>query len=212
MRVKGKLTSWHDTKGFGHITPHAGDKRVFIHIKALRNGSRRPELNQVVTYALSTDEQGRPCAADATLAGDRPQRKPKRKSGSRVAWIGGVFLAVVGVAVVLEKLPLLLLEAYLVISLLTFVMYAIDKSAARKGGWRTRENTLHGLAFAGGWPGALVAQHLLRHKTAKQPFRAVFWITVVLNCGIFVWLLSPTGTTVLAFLYHQLEALTFPWT
>ena len=77
---------------------------------------------------------------------------------------------------------------YLFISLLTFVIYAKDKSAAEKGSWRIPENTLHFLALIGGWPGALLAQQVLRHKSKKQPFRVVFWITVLLNCGAFALL------------------------
>ncbi|HBH72150.1 MAG TPA: hypothetical protein DDY43_01605 [Synechococcales bacterium UBA10510] len=41
---------------------------------------------------------------------------------------------------------------------------------------------LHLLALLGGWPGGLIARHKLRHKTIKQPFRFIFWCTVVLNC------------------------------
>ena len=83
---------------------------------------------------------------------------------------------------------------YLVASLLTFIAYAIDKSAARKGGWRTQESTLHFLSLVGGWPGALVAQQVLRHKSSKQAFRSVFWVTVILNCAAFFWLFTPVGT------------------
>ncbi|WP_417910014.1 DUF1294 domain-containing protein [Candidatus Electronema sp. PJ] len=78
---------------------------------------------------------------------------------------------------------------YLLISLLTFVIYAKDKSAAAKGSWRIPENTLHFLALIGGWPGALLAQQVLRHKSKKQPFRFVFYLTVLLNCGLLVCLL-----------------------
>lgn len=70
---------------------------------------------------------------------------------------------------------------YAVASLLTFVVYAIDKSAARRGTWRTSERTLHCLALVGGWPGALLAQQWLRHKSSKPKFRVVFWSTVALN-------------------------------
>ncbi|MEJ1377111.1 MAG: DUF1294 domain-containing protein, partial [Candidatus Sedimenticola sp. (ex Thyasira tokunagai)] len=45
----------------------------------------------------------------------------------------------------------------------------------------------------GGWPGALIAQQKLRHKSKKQPFRVVYWFTVAANCGALVWLLSPGG-------------------
>ena len=71
--------------------------------------------------------------------------------------------------------------AYAGMSLLTFIIYAIDKAAARAQRRRTPESTLHLLALAGGWPGALLAQKWLRHKSVKQPFRTVFWLTVVIN-------------------------------
>ena len=69
----------------------------------------------------------------------------------------------------------------------------LDKAAAQAGRWRTSEATLHLLALAGGWPGALLAQHWLRHKSAKRAFRAVFWVTVVLNVTGLVVVCSPWG-------------------
>ena len=58
MRVKGRITSWNDEKGYGFITPAVGRERVFVHISAFGNRGRRPEVNQIVTYALSKDNQG----------------------------------------------------------------------------------------------------------------------------------------------------------
>ena len=49
------------------------------------------------------------------------------------------------------------------------------------------------MALAGGWPGALLAQQWLRHKSAKREFRAVFWATLVLNVAGLVLLCSPWG-------------------
>ena len=80
--------------------------------------------------------------------------------------------------------PVLL--AYLGLSLAAFMAYAFDKSAAIAKRWRTPEQTLHLLSLAGGWPGALLAQQLLRHKTSKPDFVGVFWITVALNVAVFV--------------------------
>ena len=80
---------------------------------------------------------------------------------------------------------------YLAASIVTFAFYALDKTAARKSQWRTPENTLHMLSLLGGWPGALAAQRLLRHKSAKSSFQAVFWITVVLHCAAVGWVLWP---------------------
>lgn len=80
---------------------------------------------------------------------------------------------------------------YAIASIVTFAVYAADKSAARRRAWRTRESTLHLLALAGGWPGALVAQKVLRHKSAKAGFRKVFWVTVFLNVAGVLLLSSP---------------------
>ena len=199
MSTKGKITSWNDEKGFGFVTPIAGGKQVFVHIKAFSNRNRRPEINQVVTYSLSTDSQGRQCAIKATLAGDQFSRDTKRKKGS-LSIIGAFFfLVIVGASVFATKIPLLIFAIYMIASLFTFIMYAVDKSASMKGVWRINESTLHLLSLAGGWPGALVAQQMLRHKSKKQSFRLVFWVTVLLNCGTFVWLFTPTGAAKIQF-------------
>ncbi|GHU41301.1 hypothetical protein AGMMS50289_04220 [Betaproteobacteria bacterium] len=78
-------------------------------------------------------------------------------------------------------------------SLITFIAYANDKSAAKHDTWRTPESTLHFLAFACGWPGALLAQQFLRHKSTKVEFRQIFWLTVILNVIAFVVICSPIG-------------------
>jgi uncharacterized membrane protein YsdA (DUF1294 family)/cold shock CspA family protein len=205
MRIKGKVTSWDDQKGFGFITPSAGGKKVFVHIKAFSNRNRRPEINQLVTYALSTDKQGRPCAVKASLAGDRLPKKTRGKNLSLAVIGAAFFLVIVGVSVLTAKIPPLILALYMVVSLLTFIMYAVDKSAAKRGDWRTQESTLHFLSIAGGWPGAIVAQQKLRHKSKKQSFRVVFWVTVLLNCGAFVWLFTPTGAATLRSLIDSLS-------
>ena len=77
------------------------------------------------------------------------------------------------------------LVAALVLNLLTYAVYAVDKAAAqRSGARRVPERHLHLLALAGGWPAAWLAQQRLRHKTLKPRFRAVFWATVVTNLGL----------------------------
>ena len=78
--------------------------------------------------------------------------------------------------------------AYLAMSLACFIAYALDKSAARRGERRTPESTLLMLGLCGGWPGAVLAQQWLRHKTVKQPFRSLFWCTVAANLACFLWL------------------------
>lgn len=85
----------------------------------------------------------------------------------------------------------LLAGCYGFASLATFIAYALDKFAAKRGRRRVRERTLHGLALLGGWPGALVAQRLLRHKSSKGRFLVVYGLTVVLNVGLVVLAVGP---------------------
>ncbi|MBC8065024.1 MAG: DUF1294 domain-containing protein, partial [Chlorobia bacterium] len=56
---------------------------------------------------------------------------------------------------------------YLGFSLLTYTAYWMDKRAARRNRDRIPEATLLALGVVGGWPGGLIAQHTLRHKTKK---------------------------------------------
>ena len=90
-------------------------------------------------------------------------------------------------------LPFIIFGAYLFVSTVTYLAYAIDKSAAQAGRWRISEQTLQLLALAGGWPGALLAQQQLRHKSKKGTFRIVLWITVLINCAAFAWLHTSDG-------------------
>ncbi|RON41084.1 DUF1294 domain-containing protein [Pseudomonas brassicacearum] len=87
--------------------------------------------------------------------------------GSMSLWLRGV-----------SVIPL---AAYGVVSLLAFLLYWSDKRKARADNWRTPENVLHAVELAGGWPGALLAQQLFRHKTRKISYQLLFWIIVLLH-------------------------------
>lgn len=189
MRKFGKVISWKEDKGFGFIEPSSGGKQVFVHIKAFPGGSRRPAIGMEVSYIETSDGQGRVRAESVQLL----------KSGfyfgsaAKAFAIAALFLLVVVAIVALGILPSYVLWLYLGMSTLTFAFYAFDKSAAQRGGQRTSENTLHTLALLGGWPGALYAQQLLRHKSSKQSFRSVFWLTLILNVAALGYLVSDYG-------------------
>lgn len=90
-------------------------------------------------------------------------------------------------------LPIIFLW-YVTASLATVLAYGVDKSAAERNRWRVKESTLHMLALVGGWPGALIAQRMFRHKSRKPSFQAGFTITVIVNClalVLFWWARSP---------------------
>ena len=197
MRTKGKITHWNEEKGYDFITPSTGAKQVFVNISAFRNRSEPPTIDQLVEFALSTDKQGRPCAVRVTRAGERLPGEIKRNDRYLYVVDAGLFLLLVAASVAVGRLPPEILLLYMGASLVTYFMYFWDKSAARTGAWRTQEITLHLLSLLGGWPGALIAQQTLRHKSRKASFRAVFWMTLVMNCGLFIWLFTPSGSELL---------------
>ena len=80
---------------------------------------------------------------------------------------------------------------YVLASCVCLVLYAKDKWSATRKRRRTPERTLLLFGLAGGWPGALLAQHVLRHKTAKRSFRFAFRASIVVNLLGLVALTSP---------------------
>ena len=190
MLVKGKITQWDDDKGFGFIQPLLKGERVFVHIKALQNRARRPVVGEVVTYAIGKDEQGRLQAQQLTFAGEKRKINKGRTSAKWHLWCVLVFAAVIGAAVATAKLPLYVPLVYAGLSLVTFITYWLDKRKAQAGRWRTPESTLQFMALLGGWPGALLAQSYLRHKSQKRAFLAVFYLAMLVNISALIWLHS----------------------
>lgn len=190
MRYQGKITSWKDEQGFGFITPNGGGKQVFVHISAFSNRHRRPVNNEVVTYEVNTEANGK-LRAEHVKYIDEPVRS---NDGTLLLVFAVAFLGCMSVSVFVGKLPPLVFWLYVAASSFTFMAYGLDKSAARRKKYRTPEKTLHLLALIGGWPGATVAQSVFRHKSKKLSFQISFWATIILNCIALGWfLLNPMG-------------------
>jgi uncharacterized membrane protein YsdA (DUF1294 family)/cold shock CspA family protein len=185
-RRQGVLAQWNDDRGFGFITPAAGGSRVFVHVSAFPRG-RRPVTGSEVTYDEVRDERNRAHASEVRyLVAVPPRRAGATGIRPAVSSASLFFALLVGLAV-LDELPALLLAAYVLFSAVAFLMYGADKSAAEHGRSRTPESVLHTVALVGGWPGALVARRVFRHKTRKQPFGTIFWVTVIANCAALAW-------------------------
>jgi uncharacterized membrane protein YsdA (DUF1294 family)/cold shock CspA family protein len=203
MRLEGIIKSWNDDRGFGFIEPTQGGQEIFVHIKAFRQRAGRPQEGQAVCFEVEVGPQGKKRAKNVEPvlsshpAARRPPSSPAQSGTATLFAIPG-FLILYFVALVVWRPPALLALVYIAVSTFTFLAYAIDKSAAERGAWRTPESTLHFLALAGGWPGALLAQQFLRHKSTKAEFRSVFWGTVIMNVATFLVLCSPIGRPVWA--------------
>jgi uncharacterized membrane protein YsdA (DUF1294 family)/cold shock CspA family protein len=201
----GTITKWDDEKGFGFITPKSGGKQVFIHINDFNKKHQRPKEGLPVIFSLSKDKKGRLCASKVfpQNAEDEFSKADSQKLMALIISI--IFICVLIALILLKKLPQSIMAIYFVASVITFILYATDKSAAQAGEWRTSESTLHLFSLVGGWPGAAIAQSFLRHKSKKIKFRVVYWITVIINCGILAWLLTPEGANQLEIILKDIK-------
>jgi len=187
VRYQGRITDWNDDKGFGFITPNGGSQRVFVHVRSFSSRRQRPVGNEIVSYELTHDVRGRLQAGRVAFVGKRGAPSRPSGQGNASLILTAAFVVFVAGSVFAGRLPIAVAGLYLGASLVAFIAYALDKSAARNDRWRTQESTLHLFALAGGWPGALAAQRLLRHKSRKPSFQFAFRVTVILNCCALAW-------------------------
>jgi len=73
------------------------------------------------------------------------------------------------------------------LNLLAFLVFGWDKLCATRKRSRVPERQLLAVAFVGGALGAMIGQQVFRHKTAKQPFRALLWMAAMLNIVVIGW-------------------------
>lgn len=193
MRRQGTIAKWNDERGFGFISSSEEDDSVFVHISSFPRRDRRPIVNEAVSYQLAFDSHGRPQANDVRFLVGQTTAGPMRISLPIVFAIS--FLSALAALAAIGWLEMSWIALYYGASIITYGFYSRDKAAAQNTGRRTPESTLHLMSLVGGWPGALIAQALLRHKTRKTSFLVGYWFTVIINCialgGIVVKQISP---------------------
>ncbi|WP_278183500.1 cold shock and DUF1294 domain-containing protein [Vibrio misgurnus] len=194
--IKGRVTEWNDSKGYGFISAQNGDLKVFLHISTVNSKARRPKIDDEVKFEISEDNKGRYNASNVTILG-----------GDNIPFtilFGFIYLVLAMLAIIVFGGERLFIPAYILMSFFTYIMYAKDKNAAQNRKWRTPESTLHFLSLIGGWPGALCAQTQFCHKSKKQPFKTILWLTIFANIGIFVWSFTPSGSFLVQKLINQI--------
>lgn len=196
----GKLTKWKDERGFGFIQPTDGSQEVFLHISEVKDATRHPQENDTIYYHCIVDSDGKVRACNAFILGARNKpgslskhAKPSNTIVSSFPIVEVVLLSFIPLVGAIHftwtmrnPLPLVL---YPVMSLVTYFLYADDKSRAKRKDWRTSEQTLHLCELAGGWIGGFIAQRILRHKSQKESYQARFWAIVTLHYAAWLfWL------------------------
>ncbi|HWH26034.1 MAG TPA: DUF1294 domain-containing protein [Pseudolysinimonas sp.] len=190
-RHTGTVTAWNVDRGFG-FAARAGEPDLFVHIKAFPRGTAAPVPGDVITFEVEAGPDGKLRAAHAAPSGV-PFIAPLRPTSPAIGLLAIVAFAAIYVLVEVfwTQLPLWVLALYVGLSIIAFFAYGADKDAARSSKRRIAETTLILLGLLGGWPGAIIGQQVFRHKTAKRSFRAVFWVSVLINVFVFAVLSAP---------------------
>lgn len=191
-RNEGVLASWNDERGFGFVTIDSGEQ-IFAHISAFPSRDTRPTPGERVSFAEghTTDGKLRAHSIRYLAAPQVAQAATRRRPETMSYAVLLVFAAAIVLATATRTFPSWVAALYLLTSIACYVAYAIDKSAAQNRQWRVSEGALLGIGLLGGWPGAIVAQQRLRHKTLKTNFRQAFWGTVALNVLVLAVMATP---------------------
>ncbi|ACB74364.1 DUF1294 domain-containing protein [Opitutus terrae] len=175
-QLTGRIVAWDRQKRYGFV--EADGRRVFLHIRDFAEVHKQPELGDEIVFTLGTDAKGRSCATQAV----------HRHDGGRLRPIHFTILALLLVAPALAGWRLVGAARFGYVagvaafaSAVMYFLYADDKQRARARAWRAPEYILHLFEFAGGWPGAFLAQQRLRHKCSKFRYQFVFWLIVAVH-------------------------------
>ena len=198
MRFEGRVKSWNDDRGFGFIEPSQGGQEIFVHVKAFPSGTGRPVPGLPVSFEVEQSSDGKKRAKKVMFM--RPAGADSRDSGrAATPWPMGSLVVLTAFALTYLVVTLIwgtrlyLALAYVVMSLACATAYWMDKTASQTGQWRISESTLLILGALGGWPGAIIAQQTLRHKTSKESFQAEFMFSIAINVLAFLALTTPLG-------------------
>ena len=185
---RGVVVKFDADRGFGFIRPdgaqEGGGKDVFVHIRNVP-GHKSLHPGQRVRYYLMRTEKGLAAinVEAGSVLGTPYLRYGLIGLGAALALLFGLML-ILGQPLSFALWPVLWV---VVLSLVTFGLYAYDKAQAPIGGPRVPELVLHLLGALGGTPGAFLAMRWRHHKTNTPRFQVIFWLIVAAQLGVLVW-------------------------
>jgi uncharacterized membrane protein YsdA (DUF1294 family)/cold shock CspA family protein len=181
--MRGIVIKFDPQKGYGFIRSQEAREDVFVHISDVQ-GRIPLRIGQHVEFQVVRTAKGLRAV----------QVVPGAMQQSPIVVYGaiGIAAALVGLLVLslLTRIHVLL-AWFLSVSVVTFVLYRLDKHRAETSGLRVPEIVLHGLSLLGGSPGALAGQRIpSHHKTAKASFQVIFWLIFIGQIILVVFLFT----------------------
>ena len=204
---QGRIINWNDEKGYGFIQLMPGHENLFFHISTFAYHHRRPAADTAVTVLAIPGNKGGWQASRVLLREHEhaimedsiydiaEHSQPKKLEGYTYAALDTLYF----LGLTLVSIPLGITSA--ILSILTVALYRYDKRAAEENLQRVPNSALHLASLLGGWPGALIARPLLRHKLNQKRFRGFFWASIVANFGILYSLIAylPSSSALVNF-------------
>lgn len=200
----GRVSQWDAAKGLGFVQAETDGAKLLLRRADLsgRLRARGPSVGEPVRF-IAVQSGGQHRATQVHTRTPAPLPRPgtpakasalpsaRARSSVRLLVIPA-FALMLGALHLQWPLPRPVPVLYGALSMALFAVYALDKwLSQREGQSRVAENSLHLIALMGGWPGALLGQHILRHKTAKPAFLRTTWAMVAVNILLLLALATP---------------------
>ena len=176
--MQGYIIHFNEEKGYGFIRSDEYEENIFVHISQVKNAD---DLSQGQAVEFNIEKTKKGLAAINVLAGK------KQYSPYLIFGLISLFLLLAIFAYASQQIPILI--SYLIaINITTFTLYGYDKFISSGESLRVPELNLQTLALLGGSPAALLAQKFFRHKTIKSSFQVIYWLIVLGQIGLIIWL------------------------
>lgn len=193
---RGHVIHWNDEKGYGFIQLNPKYQNLFFHISMFAYHHCRPKVNDAVIFTAEPGKNNGWQAKRVLLLQDKEaiyenhicdiaeNSQPKKFEGCVYAVLDAVYFLILTYI----SLPIAITAA--ILSILTVALYSYDKKAAAAGERRIPDASFHIASLLGGWPGALFARPMLRHKIRQDRFKVFFWASIVINfCALYTLIL-----------------------